>query len=307
MDTDQELFNSAISDAPISEPEPAATPEPAPTQATAEPGEAGQPRDERGRFAPRAGDLPQQPAAQAQPAPEAQPGQQSPKDDGPAIPAWRLSEVTQERNALRDQLAELRRQNELFAMQMRQFQQQPREPEKVPDVFEDPNAFLRHGVQQAITPVQSQVAQVTEYYSRARAIDKHGEEAVNAAYDALDQALRSRDPDAHAAFQRAQSSIDPFGEVMKWHRKTSVLREIGEDPNAWYEKRLEQTLADPAQVAKLMERIRGQVQQPATNGSRPNATFQVPPSLSRVPAAASRTADDDTDMSDAGLYRHATR
>jgi hypothetical protein len=243
MDTnDQELFQSAISDEPVSAPEPEAAPAPEPV-ATPEP--AGQGRDERGRFAAAAGEPEPQPAV---PAAEGQP---QPGERDAHIPAWRLREVAEERN-------ELRRQKDELAAQVAAFhrQQAQKEPEKVPDMFEDPNAFVAHGVRQALTPVQGQVANLVEFYSKRDAVREHGQETFNAAYDALDKALASRDPDANLALHRAQQSLDPYGEIIAWHKKTSALKEVGDDPKAWFEKQLEARLSDPAEQAKILERVR---------------------------------------------------
>src|SRR5262245_38242107 len=108
---DAELFAAATApgESPAAPETPAATPEP-----PAEPG--GQPRDEQGRFAAR------QPAEPAEPTAPGQPGEQ-PADEPHAIPPWRLNEVTQERNDLRQRLEETRNQNAAFAHQLRQLQQ----------------------------------------------------------------------------------------------------------------------------------------------------------------------------------------
>lgn len=303
MDTDQEIFASAVSDEPISQPEPEAAPEPVASESQPEP--TGQSRDERGRFAAAEG---APPAAEAPPAPT--PGQeQQPTGERDAhIPAWRLREVAEERNKARERAEQAeRRAAELEAhVRASQRQQTPQEPPKVPDIFEDPNAFLEHGVKQALSPVQSEVAQLREFYSRREAVREHGAETVDKAYDAIEQALRSGDPEANVAFLRAQRSLDPFGEIVTWHQKNSVLREIGTDPNAWFEKRMEAMLADPAQKAKLLERASGQAPPPAPNAARPGTTVQLPPSLSRIPSAAPALGEAG-DMSDASLFSNALR
>lgn len=297
MDTnDQEIFQSAISDEPVSAPEPETVSAPEP-QSQPEPTSQG--RDERGRFAAAAGEPEPQPAV---PAGEAQP---QPGERDAHIPAWRLREVTEERNELRRKAEEAeRRANDAAArFAALQRQQQPKEPEKVPDMFEDPNAFVAHGVQQALSPVQGQVASLVEFYSKRDAIREHGQETFNAAYDALDQALASRDPDAHIALRRAQQSLDPYGEIMAWHKKASALREVGDDPKAWFEKQFEARLSDPAEKAKILERLQAP---PAPNGARPASTFQVPPSLGRV-AHAAPVAEEHGDMSDRSLFNFALR
>ena len=85
---------------------------------------------------------------------------------------------------------------------------------------------------------------------------------------------------------------------MQWHKRQTVLSSVGDDPEAWFNKRLETALADPKFQAEMLEKVRGSA------AKRPSET-RLPPSLSKSTAAASNTGDGVGDMSDQSLFRYA--
>jgi hypothetical protein len=298
-DDDEELFNSALTDG-NTEDEPgrvAAQPEPEP-----EPEAIERPRDEHGRFLPKSeGDAP--PAVQPQPEADPQPAPQ--RQEAPehrdAIPPWRLKEEADARRAEAEARRLAEQERDELRQRMAMLEKQNQQPQKIPDIYEDPNAFVDHGVRTAVDPVKQEIAQLREFYSQRDAIREHGAEKVKSAYAALDQALRARDPEAVGVYQRARQSLDPFGDIVRWHQKQTVFSQIGPDPNAWLEQQLEERLKDPAYQAKLLERVRGHVQQ------QPNRPVtQLPPSLNKATASSPSDGDGDDD-SEAGLLKSALR
>jgi hypothetical protein len=289
---DKELFESTETDAPVV----AETPE-------VEVQHDGPARDEQGRFAPKAQDEPE-PQPQAEVAPQAQ---QQARDEA-HVPSWRLREVREEaERRLADERANWQRQFEAL-----QRQNQPRpEPAPVPDVFENPNAFLEHGVRQQVDPIKAEVQQTRDYYSHREAVRDHGKEKVATAFGALDQAARSGNREAQDLCARVHAGlIDPWGEILSWHDKASVYQKIGNDPEQWFSKTLEERLADPKFAGELMQKI----QASARGGAAPQGQGQpqpqgsivrLPPSLSRVASAQVAADDDDEDMSNDGLWRTA--
>lgn len=254
------------------------------------------PRDERGRFAPKtAAEQEADPAARVQP--EAQIAEQ-PKDTH-GIPPWRLKEEADARRAAEEraanherELAELRRQ-----LQAIQKQNEPKAP--IPDLYENPDGFVDHRTSQAIEPIKGEISQLREYYSQRDAIREHGAEKVKAAYDALEQGLKARDLEVIAVYQRAMSSIDPYGDIMKWHKRQTIFSTIGDDPEAFVERQIEERLKDPTYQARVLERIRGAAQ------SRPSTITPLPPSLNKATSAAAFGGDEDE--SDEGLLQSALR
>lgn len=283
---DKELFEAAVSDTPVET-----------VTETPEPVQTDQPRDDKGRFAAKAEDAEQETVAVAQT--EQKPVEQKP--DEAHVPSWRLREEREAREA-----AERRAQEERAYWQRQLQEVQARlpkvEPTPAPDVFENPNAFLEHGVRQHVEPISREVQNIREGFSRMFAEDKHGPEKVKAARDWIEQGFANRDPEAIAAYQRAMNSMHPYGELVKAHQQRTVYSQIGDDPSAWFEKTLADKLSDPTFAGSILQKI----QQTQTSNPQRTNIVQLPPSLSRVPAAAPRV-DDEGDLSDASLFKYATR
>jgi len=264
------------------------------------PEQPGVPRDEQGRFAPKAEQPQEQPAEQpAQAAPVVEQQVEQPQSDSKdqGIPPWRLREEAEARRAAEARAQQIEQENAEFRRRFAQLEEQSK-PKQAPDIFEDPNAFVDHGVRSAIDPIKSEVSSIREFYSRRDAVREHGAEKVKAAYDWIAQGVRTGDPEATAVYQRAMRSPDPYGEIVGSHQQKTVYQQIGSDPNAWFEKQLEERLKDPAHQAKLLERLRGDAQ------ARPSVT-QLPPSLNKTTAALSVPTDEDN--SEAGLFQSALR
>jgi len=255
-------------------------------------------RDEHGRFAPKEKEEPGVEAGAAAGAEEAEHG-----GIPPAVLAAsraKAREKEQEAETLRTQLAQLQGQVELLSRQTRQPQAAPKveEPKPTPEIWDDPNGF----VQAALTPVQQALQEQAERFSMRMAVRDYGKETVQAAYSAFGQAIQAGDPSARAEYQRIKQSDDPYEDIVQWHKRSQTLQKVGDDPEKWLEAELEKRLGDPAQQAKILERIQATA---AQNVNRSNPNVQLPPSLTRLPAGGNAAAD--VDVSDAGLFSHATR
>lgn len=285
MDSDKELFESSLTDEPI-ETQVEAQAEP---EVSADDGIA---RDDKGRF-----------ASKAEPEPVAVATEPVKAEPEANVPSWRLREQTD-----RAEAAE-KRAREIESNWQRQFNElqnrlpKPEEP-KAPDVFEDPNKFLEHGVRQAVDPIRSEIGQLREFYSQREATREHGAEKVKAAYDWVAQGMQNRDPAMGAIYQRAMSSMDPYGEIIKEHQKTVVYGQIGNDPQAWFEKELERRMADPQFASSQLQKIQQGARNPGTQ--KPGTLVQLPPSISRVPSAQS-ASDDVGELTNESLFAHAMR
>lgn len=287
---DSELFASAVADEPEkSEPE-----------VTSE-----RPRDEHGRFVAQdpEGTAPKVEAEAPQTGAVTPP--EKPDEDS-QVPSWRLREIRQERDTYASRAQEYERNLTAAQEQIRQFHarlQKFENPPKELDPFESPKDFRDQGVREAIDPVQSRIDKIVETFSKRDAIREHGEQVVRDAYQALEQGLASRDPEAHSILQRARSSEDPFGIVVGWHKQKSVFSKIGSDPDAWFEKRLEESWKDPAFAAKALERIQGSA---SSVGSDGKPAIRMPQSINKTTGAGMASGlPSDGDMSDRGLFRHA--
>lgn len=284
---DQELFDAAMSDkpAPTPAPEPPAK-EPEPQA----PAEGDRPRDEHGRFAPKQEAAPAAPPAQAQPAAtQPAPAEPEPRQDHRIPLAEHLSvreraqNAERERDAERQSRADLERRLQMMERQLGEARQPKKE---TPDVWADPGAY----VDAKLEPIRSGQEAVLERMSRAFAVDKYGAEAVNAAMSELERQMLSN-PQARFEHQRIMASDHPYGELVTWHKRQNVLKEIGEDPAAYKARVLEDAKKDPAFVAAIVEAARQQAQQPAANGQPRSPNVSLPPSLNRQTGSGGAAID----------------
>lgn len=279
-----DLFNSAMSDEPVA----IEAPEP---EAVAEP--TGQPRDEHGRFAAKVEPEPV--------APTPQPAADHGKEEA-NVPSWRLREIAEERRQAIARAEQAEREASQFRERLAALEQKNAPKPEPVDIFADPNAWAQQQLSPFEQRMQQMQANLVLRASRAENVAIHGRDVVKAAEDAIDEAVRNRDPDVPALQAKLQASDDPVGVAIEWHKSRSVLnvlKENGGDLNAYKAKALEDALNDPAFLAKALEKARAGQQ-------TPQHKIQMPPSLNRI-AAAQVAGDDDNDGSDAALFRHAMR
>jgi hypothetical protein len=288
---DKELFESAISDAPIAEP---AAPVEQPAEVT-----DGPVRDDRGRFASKEAPA-EAPAALT--APEPAPAA---KDEA-HVPSWRLREVNDAREAAERRAQEAETQRVAFERQLadlqRQLQQATQKPQEPKDWYADPDG----AIQDRLSPIEQRIAAAEQRAilraSRAEQVAEHGRTAIDEMEKAVGEAMRSGHPDMQALSMQMRNSDDPVGVAMQWYQRDKLVRETGGDVTAYRNKLSEDLLKDPAFLAKAVEAIRAQSGQPGS----PAPVVQLPPSINRATSSASPHEEVGT-MADADLYRFATR
>lgn len=229
-----------------------------------------------------------EPAPAPAPAPEPAP---PPQPDG--VPSWRLREEADARRA-----AEERAQT--YEQKLKEYEAHiaRQQPQKVPDWFENPDAAMQEALVRWMGPiVQDQRAQAI-HNSKMIAGLVHGQDKVAEAEAAFLQAYRSGTLDK-MDYERVVQSPNRFDAAVDWHRRNTVVSTVGDNPNEWFVRTLDQHLADPRFQAAVMERIRGSA------ATRPGTT-RLPPSLSGKTAAIGN-ADDGAggDLSDASLFNYA--
>jgi hypothetical protein len=283
---DQDVFAAALSDQPPAE---------KPAEAEAEPKPEGdRPRDEQGRFIPKAAD-----AETPQPAPQPQEGRPvAAEPAGEAIPSWRLREEADARRREADARQAAEERSRVLEAQLAQIlrqQQQQRQPEPLPDLIEQPEAYAR-AIEQRLT---QQFEQRDIARSLFRADRQYGEE-FRKAYEEFNSPQYAND---EHLLQRVKNSYDQGEAILAWHREQKALREIGPDPAA-YRQKLEaeheaKLLNDPAFRQKAMGAWRGEA------ASRPSSVTSLP-NLARAPGSASGPRDD-WPTTDAEIFADATR
>jgi hypothetical protein len=136
-------------------------------------------------------------------------------------------------------------------------------PQEKPDFYEDPEKFA------AVQQQTVQQALWNERLNMSEAIvrDKHGDEVVDAATQAFQQALQAN-PALYAEMRQARN---PYGYVVDWHKKQSFLSEVG-DPDRWKQ----------SQIEALRAQVRAELEAEFTQKAKPAAP---PRSLAKAPSA----------------------
>jgi len=212
------------------------------------------------------------------------------------VPSWRVRELREERDATKKRLDAL--EAERLNWQRQQTQQAPQPTAakvEEPDPLLDPTGYREFVLNQTREIILNDRREAS--LANAHKVYKSEfEEAYAAAQKQVDPALKAR----------MQQSRDPGETLMEWHRERKTMAEVGTDPNAFFQKRLDAWLADPANQAKVIEKARGGAQQQLQPGQpRQAPAVSLPPSLTRATSASADVSADDNDISDAALWRQA--
>jgi hypothetical protein len=144
-----------------------------------------------------------------------------------------------------------RRHAESVAMMDRRFEQlvralQPQQPKAPAPEFnwDNPLNTVDERVVAAVSPIEQKIAQQGERFSKALAVDKHGAEAVDAAYEAMSRNITANPQAAQFDYQRIMASPHPYGALVDWHKAQELASEVGADPAAYREKLKAEILAE---------------------------------------------------------------
>lgn len=244
-------------------------------------------------------------------APETQPEAVTPpqsEEAGERVPEWRLAELREARDAERAratkaeaEVAETRRQWEQSQRQLDASHREVtalRAPRQPVNLFENPDAFVGR--------IEDRLAAGHDTFQRElRKLRLENNLAISSvihkdefqpAYDAFVKAAK----DDASVRTRVFSSADPGGSMIAWHREQRALQEIGNDPSAYMQRKLDEALKDPTFLARAVEAANGQ----GAGNARPNVRTDIPPSLRRMQGAPAASGATDQ-MSDAELFAAA--
>lgn len=304
--SEQEIFDSATATEEASSPEPQREPDE-------------QPRDDHGRFATKVvtdTNEPEPPQPQTN-QPAAQQEQSSPPE---TAPAWALEE-RRRRQAAEERAQTLERQyaeaqaaqrawQEAFQRAQTQPQQQEQPQQQGPDpdkFYENPVGFMQaqfqQFAQQYIQPIQQARVAEREYWSERNAERDYGADAVKAAKAWAESGARASDPEVAMAVHRANNTPDPYGTLVQLYQQNQAIKQVGNDPNKWFESTLEQKLSDPNFQAMLAQKL-GPAQRvnPANRGGAPLVSI---PSINRASGSAAMT--DSAPASEEDIFAAAPR
>ena len=142
---------------------------------------------------------------------------------------------------------------------------QQAQPVAPPEIFEDPDGYIRH----QLTPVQQQMMDMREFVSENMAVTAHGADAVNEAKQAVEQVAAT--PEGQRVIAEMLQSQHPYDALMKWHKKQRAMAEVGDDPEAYFQRRLQEMQA-------AQQQPQTQTQQPATQAAPLPTDFSGAPS-----------------------------
>lgn len=150
------------------------------------------------------------------------------------IPISALLDEREKRQAATRELEELRRQ--MAAQQQQQ---------KQPDFYEDPESRLRAERSQVQQMLWNERLNTSEIVAR----NAFGDDAVNEAQ----QAFLAESRNNPTLYMELQRQANPYGYVVQWHKRQSVLTKLGDDPDAYIQaevqRRLQELQAAPKPAA----------------------------------------------------------
>ena len=128
-----------------------------------------------------------------------------------------------------------------------------------------------------------------------------GREAVRSAYDWLAQGIQARNPDVLNIYQQVMQSKHPYDAIVAAHKRVGVMQQIDKagDLDKWVMQRA-------AELQQQQTQPQGNSRQASNGSPQGNSIVKLPPSMRNLPASQV-DGDDDSDMSDAAMFRYATR
>lgn len=264
----QELYDASLEDAEPVETPAEETPVEAPAEEAPVEAKTERVRDEFGRFVAK----------------------EAPKEetrDNNRIPLAELMKERDSRQAAQRELDNLRQQFWALQNQVQQAQQRPQEPI---DIFANPEAYQQH----VEGTLNSRLRAMEGNFSLRLAAYKHGD-AFHEAWAEMARRTQSGDDSIR---QQVMASPDPGETLVQLVQREKVMSEVGSDPNAYIQKKLDEALRDPAFLAKAVEAARVAAGAQATQNK-----IELPRSLNKV--AGSHVPGEDA--SDRGMYNFATR
>jgi len=254
-----------------------------------------------------------QPQQALQPGQGEQPQAEQPGQGLPREAAGLLRELLNERDlrqAERARAAALEAELQRIAVEQQRAQQRAQQQ---PDPLLNPQEFwqaMRQQLEQERQEILLQVETQRINNNMNRAARQYGQAFQQAFHDMLSTGNPT-------LIERIRMSDDPGADLMDWHSRRQALVEIGPDPAAFKQKTRQELLADPQFRQEVLAAIQAEAQggapqaggrvvsipgQGARPGSGPQNVVQLPPSLSRAPAAAGSTDTVEDEMDDSQFF-----
>ncbi|MEM8615485.1 MAG: hypothetical protein AAGF20_00975 [Pseudomonadota bacterium] len=211
-----------------------------------------------------------EPEASTEAEPQAEP---EPSDDEPK--GWQYAAYKDEktkRQEMERKAEEAERRAAEFERRVREYEAQQEQAQQA-QIQQDPQLMAQH-VNQSVEQARFH-ARLDASEIGARSM--HGDEAVDAAFQALQAA---NDPSAYGAIMGTKH---PWDAMVKWHKKQETLSKLGDDPDAYINEQVQARVAD--ELAK-MNGLPPAGQTPAVDPSK------MPTDLSQNRSVGARTGSN---------------
>lgn len=201
---------------------------------------------------------------------EPEQAEQAETEEPKTVPLKALQDERQKNRTMAERLAQIEQM-----IQSSQKQGEQPEPQKLPDMFEQPEAYTRAIEERMAAREANLIAEMSERFTRSQ----YGDEVVDAAFETAKAA---------GVLDQFRGKKDPWGELVKWHKQHQVMSEIGADPDAWRKQQLEQMreqlLAELAgqQQKQLAGKAGPSLAGQANLGSRTKPAWSGPTPLSEI-------------------------
>jgi hypothetical protein len=148
-----------------------------------------------------------------------------PKGDGHTVPLPKYLDTYNENRELKKRIGE--------------FEAKSREKAPLPDPMTDPEGYAQYQTQAVEERIFNQKLDMSE----EMAIDRHGKDAVDVAFEAM------KAKNDQFAYQQVMSSRHPFDALVKWHKREKLLSDIGDKPDEYVMRRYQELTAAQAAAA----------------------------------------------------------
>lgn len=234
--------------------------------------------------------------------PAAEPAKERQEPELHRVPLRELLDEREKRQKIEREAEELRR----YKAEQERIAQRP--AERV-DPFANPDGFV-DSIEGRFNTFQQELeardARIMAQIAERDTIREYGKDKIDTELAYLGK-LKERDPavefEIRAIVQR--DPVDGLRNVMRYAAQRRQLEEVGPDIGAYKQRLLEESLNDPAFLAKAIEKAKSSAAVTTTANVRP-APAQLP-SVNRSTAAASNASEAAEWESDGELLRSALR
>jgi hypothetical protein len=265
--------------------------------------DAGQPRDEQGRFAAKAAD---EAKTEEKPAPKAGDDDEG---EGGRVPAWRLREIREERDAIRREQEAERRELEALRRERAAFlqQQQQRQQRQRPDLYGNPDEVYDYFEQTASQQAKSVEEMFRDWKINSTFEEQHEQhgEAFEKAMNAFTGAAGMGGSKNMPLFQSVVNAVNPGRELMRWHRRQEAMSTVGDDLDGFVKRKQDEWLKDPEVRKRILAEMNAEAR--GGNGGRSSDNVTDLPSVNRAPGGGGRQQLGDLGGTDKEIFDSLTR